>query len=32
MEKGRRKKLRKIRKRMIKKTFIKLMIGTLEKH
>ena len=32
MEKGRRKKLRKIRKRMIKRTFIKLMIGTLEKH
>lgn len=32
MEKGRRKKLRKIRKKMIKRTFIKLMIGTLEKH
>ena len=32
MEKERRKKLRKIRKRIIKKTFIKLMIGTLEKH
>ena len=32
MEKGRRKKLRKIRKRIIKRTFIKLMIGTLEKH
>ena len=32
MEKGRRKKLRKIRKKMIKRTFIKLMIGALEKH
>ena len=32
MEKERRKKLRKIRKRIIKRTFIKLMIGTLEKH
>lgn len=32
MEKRRRKKLRKIRKRIIKRTFIKLMIGTLEKH
>ena len=32
MEKIRRKKLRKIRKRIIKRTFMKLMIGTLEKH
>ena len=32
MEKRRKKKLRKIRKRIIKRTFIKLMIGTLEKH